>query len=98
VAARHPGLGLESQARRQAPLDKDRETLVLAPVDIDQNRARVIALVGGRALVLGDDLGPPGRDRPGAGRGRAFRQTRKSRRDRQDRGGLRDCRSDSYSA
>jgi hypothetical protein len=41
-------------------LDEHRQGLVAAMVDVDQHAVRVVALVGARALVLGDRLGPPG--------------------------------------
>ncbi|MET3666476.1 hypothetical protein [Caulobacter sp. 1776] len=67
MAARDASLGLQGQARGQAAFDEDRQGLVAAVIDIDQRRVRVIALVGARALVLGDELGASRLDRPGAG-------------------------------
>jgi hypothetical protein len=57
-------------------------------IDVDQHGVGTIALVSGRSLVLGDDLGTARLDRPCPGARRAGVQTRKSRRDPQDRDGL----------
>jgi hypothetical protein len=68
-------------------LDEQRQVFVAARGDGDQHGVGVVALVGAHALVLGDRLGLASLHGPGAGESRAPAQARKSRRDRQDRGG-----------